>query len=143
MSFGLILFFTYGVSSNLIYAYIGYNDGVQLDLDGYKSRLFSEIKRDGTQVEFYKKVKEIIDENDIIFTQSPHLTRFYLNNKNYTSYTLDKIKMDINNESKKYIIISRESFPVEIQKGFQILKNENVSFNIVLQNGDFYLLMIN
>lgn len=132
---GFAFIYIYGVSTNIVYAYIGYNDGVQFDLDGYKSRLFTEIKRDKTQVDFYDKVKPIIEKENIVFSPSPHLAKVYLGCNVYTIDMIDKIE----HTGNKYIIISRETY-LDMNEGFDSLKNSGVNYEKVLNVGDFYLL---
>ena len=138
--FLLILMF-YGFSTNIIYAYVGYNDGVQLDLDGYKSRLFKDIRTDTTQKKFYSNIKNYITQNDTLFTGAPFLTCFYLPNNTVLSYKKLEEILSLKNRSC-YVIISREFFPLDISKGREFLNNLNIKSILILKEGDFELYKV-
>lgn len=131
--------FLYGITTNYKYARIGYNDGVQFDLDGFKGRLFTPIEHDSSQKLFYESLKNIISDDDIIFTPSPYLTNFYLSNKVYDLSQIFNSDIKGNNY---YAIISRESYPNEILKGYGELKKVVKNFEEYLIIGDFHLLTI-
>ncbi len=133
----LLFFLFWGFSTNLIYAYIGYNDGVQFDMDGFKSRLFSKIEVDNSQKFFYEEIKKIIFKDDLIFSESPYLTKFHFDNK---VYEINKIKEFVSINVNKYVIISRETFLYSPDKEFKKLNDNNIDYNLILKIGDFYLL---
>ncbi len=135
----LFISFLYGITTNYKYAKIGYNDGVQFDLDGFKGRLFTGIENDNSQKLFYNTVKNKINSDDIIFTPSPFLTNFYLSNQ---VYDLNQIFNSEIKGDKYYVIISREYYPNEISKGYSELRNLVVSIRDTLIIGNFHLLEI-
>ncbi|KXK50682.1 MAG: hypothetical protein UZ05_CHB002001607, partial [Chlorobi bacterium OLB5] len=73
----------WGFSSNLIYSRIGYNDGVQFDLDGFNSRLFEPVKHDNSQKDFHAELKKTVSPLDTLYNGS-FVTRFYLQNTVFT-----------------------------------------------------------
>src|SRR4030095_15062641 len=106
---GALFLLLWGFSSNLIYAYIGYNDGVQFDMDGFKNRLFSPVKYDNSQKDFYSGLKKIVPESDTLYNGS-FVTRFYLKNP---VLTFQKLKENFSNSKNlKYVIISRDMYPL-------------------------------
>lgn len=135
--FSFILFFTYGTSTNLIYAWRGYNDGVQFDMDGYQNQLFGKIEHDNSQQLFYHFIQSNIDSDIAIYTESPHVSKFYLKND---IYQLNRLPNQTSFDDPIYIIISREFFPNQIDEGFKQLKALQIEFDTVYQHGDFFLL---
>jgi len=133
--FSVIVLFSLGASSNLVHAYIGYNDGVQFDLDGYQSRLFNEIKHDMKQQTFYRNIKNQISSNDIIFSDSPQIGNFYISNK---IYTLEKINDFKDFPGQKFIIISREAYPNIMEQGEEKIKHLNLRKTYSIKDYSLY-----
>jgi len=135
--FSFFIFFAYGASTNLIYSIVGYNDGVQFDLDGYQSRLGHEIKPDLKQQTFYNSLNNYINTDDIIFSDAPQIANFYVNNR---VYTLNKINDFNDSLYNRYIIISREAYPNILSNGINKIKDLNIKEIYSIQ--DFYLFKL-
>lgn len=105
----------YGMSANVIYSYIGYNDGVQFDLDGFNSRLFEPVKHDNSQKDFHAELKKIVSPLDTLYNGS-FVTRFYLPN---TIFTKEKISESLKNSpdgDTKYFLVTRDVYPLGFTK---------------------------
>jgi hypothetical protein len=143
--FFIALLLTWGFSVNFIYAYIGYNDGVQFDLDGTKSLFLHSFTHDDTQKLFYREIKNKISENDSIYIgsggQSMFLTQFYLPDN--PLYDFDHLKQALEkSDNIKYVIIDRVSFPLGIEEGRKLLDSLNVNKILLLKEGDFELYSV-
>jgi len=127
----------YGFSTNLIYAYIGYNDGVQFDLDGFKNRLFSPIQQDNSQSEFYSKLKQTIKESDTLYNAS-FISRFYLDNP---VYTLNSMYLDIDSKSEsgvneKLLLVTRENYPLGFERIYKELDSLGYGKRLIMKVGE-------
>ena len=135
----VIFLMAYGFSANIIYAYIGYNDGVQFDLDGTKSRLFYPASRDNSQKEFYGGLKEMISLTDTLYNGS-YVTQCYLDNP---LADITKLKESIQtNPDRKYLLITRERYPQGIEKGRQMLDSLHTTYQLGLKLGDYEIYKI-
>jgi hypothetical protein len=137
--FSLLLFLLYGASTNIIYAMTGYNDGVQFDLSGFKSRLFYPAINNNYQKDFFVRTKKIINSNDIIFSKSPIIIKAYLNNKVYNFNYIKKTKYSGN----KYIIIGIDTFPDgNFNEAFKRLRALKVNYKLIYKNNGYVLLKL-
>jgi len=133
----VFLLMSYGFSANLIYAYIGYNDGVQFDLDGFRNRLFSPIQHDNSQKEFYSQLKKSVNESDTLYNAS-FVTRFYLNNP---VYTVNSMYKDFDsphevNSPEKLLLITRENYPLGFEKIYKELDSLNYKRRLIIKIGN-------
>jgi hypothetical protein len=137
-----VLFFLmlYGYSSNIIYAYIGYNDGVQFDLDGFKNRLYSPVKNDNSQKEFYRKIKDRVSESDTLYNGS-FITQFYLKNP-MMSINYMKNTAGINPGKENLLIISRENYPMGFEKIYGELDSAGFKRELLIKEGSNELYKI-
>lgn len=109
----VLLLISYGYSANMVYAYIGYNDGVQFDLDGFKSRLFSPITHDRTQKDFYEGVRNEVPSADTIYNGT-WVAQYYLPNP---VGTFDKMKESLSTTpGSRYMLITRDFYPLGFEK---------------------------
>lgn len=141
--FSVLTLMLYGFSANLIYAYIGYNDGVQFDLDGFKNRLFAPIQRDNSQKDFYLQLKQLISDKDTLYNGS-FVTRFYLNNPVYSINSMyNKINDDqIYGADEKLLLITRENYPLGFDKIYNELDSMGLRKRLILKKGQNELLGI-
>ena len=111
--FSLVFLMLYGFSANLVYAYIGYNDGVQFDLDGFRSRLFTEIKRDNSQKEFFEELKGKVSPSDTLYN-CYSVAIFYVKNP---VFRLDKLRESLEySRDEKLVLVTRDMFPLGFEK---------------------------
>ncbi|MCI0716540.1 MAG: hypothetical protein L0Y77_09525 [Chlorobi bacterium] len=125
----LLLIMLYGFSTNLIYAYIGYNDGVQFDLSGVKSRSFGEIKYDGSQKEFYAGVKKLISPHDTLYG-STFVSEVYTGMPIFT-----KVKLIESFSDECFVLITRETYPLDIQQGHNFIDSISAEKTLLLKAG--------
>ncbi len=137
-AFGIILLMLYGFSANLIYARIGYNDGVQFDLDGYASRLFSPIVHDNTQKDFHRELSGIITPADTLYNGS-FVTRFYVPN---TIFTIEKFSESLKNSQKgseKLLLVTRDVYPLGFEKVYRqidsLVTADTLQKRLILKTG--------
>ncbi len=108
---GLLL---YGFSTNIIYAYIGYNDGVQFDLAGDKNRLFMEIKHDNTQREFNEKLKSMVVSADTLYNAG-FVTKCYTDNP---VSNLQKLKDDLLKDGhERFVLVTCDNYSLDLSIG--------------------------
>jgi hypothetical protein len=108
-AFAVLILMFYGFSANIIYAYIGYNDGVQFDMDGFKNRLFGKIERDNSQKEFYYELRKIVNPSDTLYGGS-FVAKFYLHNPIMTT---GKIRIDSSDpQTEKLVLVTRDLYPL-------------------------------
>jgi hypothetical protein len=134
-----LVFALYGFSTNIIYAYIGYNDGVEFDLDAARNRLFYPLAPDNTQKEFYNEMKKIVLPSDTLYNGT-FVTHCYLNNPvaNYS-----KLKQSlVSSGGEKFVLITREVHPFKFEEGYKIFDSLAVSKKLVLKKGDFELYSV-
>ena len=135
----------YGFSQNLIYAAIGNNDAVQFDLDETKSRLFSPVKQDNSQKEFYKEAAAVLKNVDSVYVpfigQACFLPQFYLGENKVFDYTVlvNSLK---SSTSLKYVIIDRTTFPLGLQEGYRRIDSLKVHKNLILKKGGYELYSV-
>lgn len=111
----IVMLMLYGFSANIIYARVGYNDGVQFDLDGFKNRLFSAVTHDNTQKDFHKELLNRITRSDTLYNGS-FVTRFYIPNE---IFTLEKMTESLKHSpagSEKLLLITRDVYPLGFEK---------------------------
>ena len=145
ITFLIILIALWGFSTNIIYALVGYNDGVQFDLDGYKSRLFREIKYDDSQKKFYKTLQNYISVNDSIYIGQGGLalptSQFYLPDN--PIFDIEHLKTALDSTStRKYLIIDRVSFPLGLEPGRKMIDSLKVNKQLLVKDGDFELYSV-
>jgi hypothetical protein len=131
----------YGFSANLIYAYIGYNDGVQFDLDGYRSRLFTNIEYNSTQKEFYENIQTRLRPLDTLYNGS-FVSQFYLGNpvapvsKLKESFSVNPI------QPVKYLLITRDIYPLGLEKGRILLDSIGANWKLEVKTGEFEMYSV-
>lgn len=129
----------YGFSTNIIYAYIGYNDGVQFDLDGYRSSLFTPVVEDDSQKRFYSDLGKIVSPADTLYNGT-YVTKFYLDN---AIADLPNLTESIRtNPERKLLLITRERYPLDMEKGRQILDSVHATWKLGLKRGDYEMYEI-
>lgn len=130
LTFSALFLMMYGYSANLIYAYIGYNDGVQFDLDGFKSRFISGIERDNSQKEFFAELKKVISPEDTIYN-CYSVTTFYVKNP---FFRLDKMKTSLENSgSEKYVLITRDMYPLGFDEIYSRLDSMGLNKRMIIK----------
>jgi hypothetical protein len=113
-AFAVFFLIIYGFSANLIYAYIGYNDGVQFDMDGFKNRLFEKIEHDNSQKDFYYELGKITSPGDTLYNGS-FVAKFYMPGNPVCSF--DKLKEDIRKSpGERYVLVTRGLYPGSFDK---------------------------
>ncbi len=135
----VIIIMVYGFSANIMYAYVGYNDGVQFDLDGTRSRLFSPVSHDNSQKEFYSELKNMTGAFDTLYNGS-YVTQCYLENPIASIQNLKESMQT--NPARKLLLITRERYPQGLEKGRQILDSLGAPWRLALKNGDYELYVI-
>lgn len=132
----------YGFSANIFYSYIGYNDGVQFDLDGFNSRLFEPVKHDNSQKDFHAELKKIVSPLDTLYNGS-FVTRFYLPN---TIFTKEKISESLKNSpdgDTKYFLVTRDVYPLGFTKIYAELDSlaavDTLQVQLLLKKGEHEL----
>ncbi|HRE09256.1 MAG TPA: glycosyltransferase family 39 protein [Ignavibacteria bacterium] len=138
----MLMLMLYGFSANLVYARIGYNDGVQFDLDGFKNRLFSPVKHDNTQKDFHKQLKQSISNTDTLYNGS-FVTRFYIPN---TIFTFERMTESLKNSqpgSEKLLLVTRDVYPLGFQKIYgeldSLVKSDTLQKRLILKTGEHEL----
>lgn len=126
----VLLLMSYGFSANLIYAYIGYNDGVQFDLDGFKNRLFTAPVYDTSQKDFYKGMNNYVAPGDTVYNGT-WVAQYYLNNP---VCTFDKMKESLGtNQGNKYMIVTRDFYPLGFDKIYSQIDSLGVKKELIFK----------
>jgi hypothetical protein len=126
----VLLLMSYGFSANLIYAYIGYNDGVQFDLDGFKNRLFTAPVYDTSQKDFYKGMNNYVAPGDTVYNGT-WVAQYYLNNP---VCTFDKMKESLGtNPGNKYMIVTRDFYPLGFDKIYSQIDSLGVKKELIFK----------
>ncbi len=126
----VLLLMSYGFSANLIYAYIGYNDGVQFDLDGFKNRLFTAPVYDTSQKDFYKGMNNYVTPGDTVYNGT-WVAQYYLNNP---VCTFDKMKESLGtNPGNKYMIVTRDFYPLGFDKIYSQIDSLGVKKELIFK----------
>ena len=126
----VLLLMSYGFSANLIYAYIGYNDGVQFDLDGFKNRLFTAPVYDTSQKDFYKGINNYVTPGDTVYNGT-WVAQYYLNNP---VCTFDKMKESLGtNQGNKYMIVTRDFYPLGFDKIYSQIDSLGVKKELIFK----------
>ncbi|MCC6865624.1 MAG: hypothetical protein IT280_05630 [Ignavibacteria bacterium] len=134
--FSIITLMGYGYSANLIYAYIGYNDGVQFDLDGYKNRLFDKIEYNSSQKKFYSGLKQYVTPADTIYNGT-WVSQYYLTNP---ICTFDKLKESlIANPAPKFILVTRDLYPLGFEKIYTQIDSLGIKKELVFKTNQHEL----
>ncbi|MBZ0201817.1 MAG: hypothetical protein K8I03_02240 [Ignavibacteria bacterium] len=108
VAFSLLFLMLYGFSANFVYALAGYNDGVQFDLDGFKSRQFTGAGHNGSQKEFYEDLKKVVPPVDTLYNGSS-TTMLYTENP---VSRLDMLQRSLESSSKeKFVLFVRDMYP--------------------------------
>lgn len=141
-AFCILILGLWGFTTNIIYAYIGYNDGVQFDLDGYRVIHSEDVKRDNSQKNFYYDLNTMLGPKDSIFVPangiSTFVSQFYLGTDKV--FPVETLKSSLSeNNSPKLIIIDRISFPLGLEKGYQKLDSLGVNRKLLLKKGQYEL----
>lgn len=138
----IALLMLWGFSANLIYSRIGYNDGVQFDLDGFNSRLFEPVKHDNSQKDFHAELKKTVSPLDTLYNGS-FVTRFYLPN---TVFTKEKMPESIKSSpagSTKYFLVTRDVYPLGFKRIYAELDSlaamDTLKVQLLLKNGEHEL----
>ena len=135
----VVIFMLWGFSSNIIYAYIGYNDGVEFDIDAARNRLFFPLAWDNSQQQFHAELKKIVTPADTLYNGS-FVTECYVNNPVATT---DKLKESLERTGgEKFVLVTRELYPFGIEKGYKIFDSLNAPRKLILKKGDFELYTI-
>jgi hypothetical protein len=130
----------YGFSSNIIYAYIGYNNGVQFDLYGYHYGLFSKVEYDNSRKEFYSELKTFVRPGDTLYKGS-FITNCYTENPVASFYNLKESLQTTPGE--KHLLITREYFPPGLEEGRrQMLDSINANWKLELKKGDYEMYLV-
>ncbi len=123
---------------NLTGAYIGYNDGVQFQYSGAKSRLFKSVVTDTSQKDFYNYATQVIGIDDVIYNGNPFYTDFYLGIK---AESYKEIRQEA--EKKQWLIICREDYPLGLEQAYKDIKNMPGDKMLVFKTGDYELYRLN
>jgi hypothetical protein len=135
----VLIFMFHGFSANLIYAYIGYNDGVQFDLDGNVNREFYPVSIDNSQKEFHATLRNTVMQTDTLYNAS-FVTVCYVNNP---VANFEKLKESLQaSNGQKYVLITRDLYPLGSEKGYKILDSLNLSRKLIIKNGGFELYSV-
>lgn len=135
----IILLMTYGFSANLIYAWIGYNDGVQFDLDGFRNRLFTLPVYDKSQKDFYRNLNNFISKQDTVYNGT-WVAQYYLDNP---VCTFDKMKESLGtNPGFKYMIITRDFYPLGFEKIYSQVDSLGVKKELIYSTNKHELYKI-
>lgn len=135
----VLLLMAYGFSANLIYAYVGYNDGVQFDLDGFKNRLFTSPVHDTSQKDFYKGLNNYISPGDTVYNGT-WVAQYYLNNP---VCTFDKMKESLGTSpGNKYMIVTRDFYPLGFEKIYSQIDSLGVSKELIFKTDKHELYRI-
>lgn len=126
----VLLLMAYGFSANFIYAYIGYNDGVQFDMDGFKNRLFSAPVYDSSQKDFYRGMNNFIGSGDTVYNGT-WVAQYYLDNP---VCTFDKMKESMStNPGAKYMIVTRDFYPLGFEKIYRQIDSLGVNKELLFK----------
>ncbi len=135
----VILLMAYGFSANIIYAYIGYNDGVQFDLDGFKNRLFTQPVYDTSQKDFYRGLNNFITPADTVYNGT-WVAQYYLDNP---VCTFDKMKESLStNPGEKYMIVTRDFYPLGFEKIYSQIDSLGVKKELMFKTDKHELFRI-
>jgi len=135
----VLLLMSYGFSANLIYAYIGYNDGVQFDLDGFKNRLFTAPVYDTSQKDFYKGMNNYVTPGDTVYNGT-WVAQYYLNNP---VCTFDKMKESLGtNPGNKYMIVTRDFYPLGFDKIYSQIDSLGVKKELIFKTDKHELYQV-
>ncbi len=135
----VLLLMSYGFSANLIYAYIGYNDGVQFDLDGFKNRLFTAPVYDTSQKDFYKGINNYVTPGDTVYNGT-WVAQYYLNNP---VCTFDKMKESLGtNPGNKYMIVTRDFYPLGFDKIYSQIDSLGVKKELIFKTDKHELYQV-
>lgn len=141
----VIVLMLYGFSQNLIYAAVGNNDAVQFDLDETKSRLFTPVKWDNSQKEFYKEAEAMLQNADSIYIPSGGMAcfvpQFYLGENRIFDYAslVSSLK---ETDNTKYVIIDRTAFPLGLGEGYRKINLLNVNKKLLFKKGEYELYTV-
>ena len=134
----IVMLMLYGFSANLVYARIGYNDGVQFDLDGFKNRLFSPVKHDNSQKDFHKELLQKISNTDTLYNGS-FVSRFYVPN---TIFTFERMTESLKNSpqgSEKLLLVTRDVYPLGFERIYgeldSLVKTDTLQKRLILKTG--------
>lgn len=135
----VMIIMLWGFSSNIIFAYIGYNDGVEYDIDAARNRLFFPLAWDNSQQQFHAELKKIVSPADTLYNGT-FVTHCYTNNP---IADLSKLKESLGYSSnEKFVLVTREIYPFGIEKGYKLLDTMNFPRKLILKKGDFELYTI-
>jgi len=144
-SFCILLLCWWGFSTNLVYACIGYNDGVQFDLDGSKSVNFSQLVYDNSQKKFYDNVLISVEPSDSIYVLSGgtqiFVPQYYLGSRRVFDFGALKSRV-VSGAIPKFVIIDRTGYPLGLDEGYKMIDSLNVHRKLVLKEGEFELYSI-
>lgn len=126
----LIFLLISGCSANLIYAYIGYNDGVQFDLDGFRNRLFSPPVQNTAQHDFYEGVKKRVNPADTVYNGT-WVAQYYLPNP---VCTFEVLKESLSRSpGEKYLLVTRDFYPLGFDKIYPQIDSLEVKKRLIFQ----------
>jgi hypothetical protein len=136
---------SYGFTENLIYAFIGNNDAVQFDLDESKSRLFTPVKWDNSQKEFYREAKKILQNVDSVYItlggQASFIPQFYLGENRIYDYPYLAESLQ-KSPGIKYVIIDRTAYPLGLEEGYKKVDSLDVKRELLLKKGEYELYSV-
>ncbi len=132
----IIFLMIYGYSANLTYAYIGYNDGVQFDLDGFKNRLFTKPSQNTEQKDFYLNVNKYITPADTVYNGT-WVAQYYLPNP---VCTFDKMKESLQSvPGEKYMLVTRDFYPLGFDKIYSQIDSLGIKKRLIFKTGQHEL----
>lgn len=145
----ILLLISWGFSTNLTYAVIGYNDGVQFDLDGQKNQLMNwlqnRIEHDNSQKRFYNNLKNRLASHDSLYVAnnviSFYTTQYYLPDNPVYGFEHFKTAID-SSKANKYLILDRVSFPLGLELEGKLLDSIKVNSQLLIKEGDFELISV-
>ena len=141
-AFGILFMMLYGFSANLVYAKIGYNDGVQFDLDGFVSRLFTPVAHDNTQKDFYRELRGVIQPSDTLYNGS-FVTKFYVPNSVYSIQRMTETLKGSPPGTEALLLITREMYPLGFENIYSqvdsLVQADSLKKRIILKTGQHEL----
>jgi hypothetical protein len=145
----ILLLMIWGFSTNITYAVIGYNNGVEFDLGGQRNQLMNwlhgKVEHDGSQQRFYNDLKKHLTSKDSVYVAniviSFYTTQYYLPDNPVYDFEHFKTALD-SSRTKKYVILDIASFPPGLEPGGKLLDSLKVNMQLLVKEGDFELYSV-